>query len=169
MPTQSPGIYILLSGVLAAIISGAFSLWRDSINDNLQLEREKEQRAWQLEREKEQRIWQEKSDNKRWDREKIYDSYKTSIQVLTQIMQKQYELGITYDVDQDESINLEKLYFEFNSELEIIRAGYADKDSEEFKEKMANIKKDLRVKPLSALIIITEMMENDLRIKVINK
>jgi hypothetical protein len=160
-------------GILGAVIAGIFLMintqWMTSVNNKLQLEREEQQRTWQLEREKQQRIWQEESDNKRWDREKIYDSYKTSIQVLTKIMQKQYELQTTYDVDQDESINLEKLYFEFNSEFEIIRAGYADKDSEEFKEKMANIKKDLQVKPLLALTIITEMMENDSRIKVINK
>jgi hypothetical protein len=155
MHTQSPGIYIVLSGVVAAIISGAFSLWRDSINDKLQLEREKQQHTWQQE-----------SDQKEWYREKIYDSYKTSIQVLTKIVQERYVLENTYDVSQDEDINLEKLYFEFNSEFEMITAGYPDKNSEEFKERITDIRKYIKEKPVLARNIISEMMEDDSRIKV---
>jgi hypothetical protein len=155
---SQPGLPIVLAAIISSILSGTLLIVSNIINNKFQLEREKQQG-----------IRQQESERKKWYREKIYDSYKTSIQVLTKIMQKQYELTTTYDVDQDESINLEKLYFEFNSEFEIIRAGYADKDSEEFKEKMAKIKKDLQVKPLLALTIITEMMENDSRIKVINK
>jgi sensor domain CHASE-containing protein len=155
---SQPGIPIVLAAILSSILSGTLLIVNNIINHKFQLEREKQQG-----------IRQQESDQKNWHREKIYDSYKTSIQVLTKIVQGRYQLETAYDIDQDESINLEKLYFEFNSEFEMIMAGYPDKDSEKFKEKMANIKKYLNVEPLLARIIITEMMEDDSRIKVINK
>ncbi len=129
-----------------------------SINNNFQLEREKQQG-----------IRQQESERQKWYREKIYDSYRTSIQVLTKIMQGQHEIELGNMATQDRYINLDKLYFEFNSEFAIIIAGYPGKDSKEFQEKMAKINKYMREKPLIARVIITEMMEHDSRIKGVNE
>jgi len=84
-------------------------------------------------------------------------------------VQGRHEIDLRNMATQDEYINLDKLYLEFNSEFEIIIAGYPGKDSEEFKEKMANIKKYMQEKPLIARVIITEMMEHDSRIKGVNE
>jgi hypothetical protein len=154
MLPQSPGIYIVLS----AIVSGIMLITSNFINNKFQLEREKQQG-----------IRQQQSDQQKWYREKIYDSYKTSIQVLTKIIQGRYEIETRNRVTQDEFINIDKLYLEFNSEFQIIIAGYPNKDSEEFKEKMANINKYMQENPSIARLIITEMMENDSRIKNISK
>lgn len=154
MLPQSPGIYIVLS----AIVSGIMLITSNFINNKFQLEREKQQG-----------IQQQESDHQKWYREKIYDSYRTSIQLLTKIVQGRHERDTKSIFTEDEHINLEKLYFEFNSEFEIVIAGYPDKDSEEFKEKMANIRKYMQAKPLIARIIITEMMNHDSRIKNVSK
>ncbi len=61
---------------------------------------------------------------------KNYDSYRTSIQVLTKIVQGRHEIDLRNMATQDEYINLDKLYFEFNSEFAIIIAGYPGKESE---------------------------------------
>jgi len=174
MPSQSPGIYILLSGVLAAIISGIFSVWNNEKQRIWQLEREEQQRIWQLEREEQQRIWQEKNDQQKWYREKIYDSYKKSIQVLIKIMQEA-------EIDpnkKDSSTVIKKKYFnqnqsklsiEFAFEFSIVTARYPGKESKEFNEKMAEINKTVDDEPWIAMKIVTELMEDDLRIKGINK
>src|SRR4028118_37885 len=154
MLPQSPGIYIVLS----AIVSGIMLITSNFINNNFQLEREKQQG-----------IQQQENEHQKWYREKIYDSYRTSIQILTKIMQGRHEMETKSIFTEDEHINLEKLYLEFNSEFEIIIAGYPDKKSEEFKEKIANINEYMQKKPLIARIIITEMMEHDSRIKRVNK
>ncbi len=154
MLPQSPGIYIVLS----AIVSGIMLITSNFINNNFQLEREKQQG-----------IRQQENEHQKWYREKIYDSYKTSIRVLTKIVQERHEIDTTGYSTQDKYINVEKLYHEFNSEFEMIMAGYPNKDSEEFKEKMANIRKYMQEKPLIARIIITEMMEHDSRIKNISE
>lgn len=154
MFSESPGIYIVLS----AVVSGIMLLTSNFINNNFQLEREKQQG-----------IRQQESDQKKWYREKIYDSYKTLIQVLTKIIQERHEMNARNRVTQDEYINLEKLYFEFNSELGLILAGYPGKDSEEFKEEIAKINKYMQSEPLIAQIIIRKIMENDSRIKNVNE
>ena len=158
MLSQSPGIYIILAAVVSGVLLIINNLLVTSINNNFQLEREKQQG-----------IRQQESERQKWYREKIYDSYRTSIQVLTKIVQGRHEMDTKSRFTEDEHINLEKLYFEFNSEFEIIIAGYPGKDSEEFKEKMANIKKYMQEKPLIARVIITEMMEHDSRIKGVNE
>jgi len=154
MLSESPGIYIVLS----AVVSGIMLLTSNFINNNFQLEREKQQG-----------IRQQESDQKKWYREKIYDSYKTLIQVLTKIIQERHEMNARNRVTQDEYIDLEKLYFEFNSEFGLIVAGYPGKNSEAFKEKIAKINKYMQTEPLIARIIITDIMENDSRIKNVNE
>lgn len=154
MLPQSPGIYIVLS----AIVSGVMLITSNFINNNFQLDREKEQG-----------IRQQESDHQKWYREKIYDSYRTSIQVLTKIMQKRHEMDTKSIFTEDEHITLEKLYLEFSSEFAIIIAGYPNKESEEFKEKIAEINEYMQKKPLIARVIITKMMEDDSRIKNISK
>ncbi len=84
-------------------------------------------------------------------------------------MQGRHEIDLRNRASKDEYIKLDKLYFKFNSEFEIIIAGYPGKDCEEFKEKRANLKKYMQEKPLSARVIITEMMEHDSRIKGVNE
>lgn len=158
MLSQLPGIYIILAAVVSGVLLIINNLVITSINNNFQLKREKQQG-----------IRQQESEQQKWYREKIYDSYRTSIQVLTKIMQGRHEMDTKSIFTEDEHINLEKLYFEFNSEFEIIIAGYPGKDSEEFKEKVANIKKHMQKKPLIARVIITEMMEHDSRIKSVNE
>jgi len=154
MLPQSPGIYIVLS----AIVSGIMLITSNFINNNFQLEREKQQG-----------IRQQENEHQKWYREKIYDSYRTSIQILTKIMQGRHEMDTKSIFTEDEHITLEKLYLEFSSEFAIIIAGYPNKESEEFKEKIANINKYMQKKPLIARVIITEMMEHDSRIKNISK
>ncbi|MEG4626340.1 hypothetical protein Q5691_18885 [Microcoleus sp. w1-18aA5] len=158
MLSQAPGIYIVLAALISSTLLIINNLVVTSINNNFQLEREKQQG-----------IRQQESERQKWYREKIYDSYRTSIQVLTKIVQGRHEMDTKSIFTEDEHINLEKLYFEFNSEFEIIIAGYPGKDSEEFKEKMANIQKYMQKKPLIARVIITEMMQHDSRIKGVNE
>jgi len=158
MLSQSPGIYI----VLAAVVSGALLIINNFLMTSIN-------NKFQLDREKQQGIRQQESERQKWYREKIYNSYRTSIQVLTKIVQGRHEIDLRNMATQDEYINLDKLYFEFNSEFAIIIAGYPGKDSEEFKEKMAKINKYMQDKPLIARVIITEMMEHDSRIKGVNE
>ncbi len=157
MLSQSPGIYIILAAVVSGVLLIINNLLVTSINN------------FRLEREKQQGIRQQESERQKWYREKIYDSYRTSIQVLTKIVQGQHEIELGNMATQDRYINLDKLYFEFNSEFAIIIAGYPGKDSKEFQEKMAKINKYMREKPLIARVIITEMMEHDSRIKGVNE
>jgi hypothetical protein len=174
MPSQSPNIYVLLSGILAALIAGIFSVWNNERQRIWQLEREQEQHIRQLEREQQQRIWQEESNRKKWYREEIYDSYKRSIQILTKIIYIKYEMftnryADTATANQREN-NLFKLYFEFTSEFYMITANHPDKDTEEFKEKITRINEETMEKePLMARVILIKIMEQDPRIKDINK
>jgi len=171
MPSQSPSIYIILSGVVAALISGAFSLWTNSVKDKSQLEREEKQRIWQLEREEKQRIWQEESDKRRWYREKIYESYKKLIQTLTNIIQLQVEIKDNEAVTDDKYTSLTNLYVEFGSEFTIIMTGHPDKNSKEFEEKKVKIFSealDLDKDPWLAREMISQIMEDDSRINIVN-
>ncbi|HEY9295146.1 MAG TPA: hypothetical protein VIQ31_02010, partial [Phormidium sp.] len=155
---SQPGLPIILAAVISSILSGTLLIISNVINNKFQLEREKQQG-----------IRQQESEKKKWYREKIYDSYRTLIQVLTKIVQGRHEFYNKSCVTNDERINVEKLYFEFNSEFEIIIANYPNKNSEEFKERMANISKYMQENPLIARAFINEMMEHDSRIKDVNE
>jgi len=169
MLSQSTGINFLLSGVLAAVISGVIltinNFWISSSNNKFQLEKEKQQR-----------IWQEESDHKKWYREKIYDYYKKSIQILTKMMQEDAEIGFYVDMGYSDkisiskSLNVAKLNQELLAELVIIKAGHSDKDSKEFTDQLYKIEALIDMKEfMQAQNIIAEMMENDSRIKNISK
>jgi hypothetical protein len=161
MPSQSPSYYIILSGVVAALISGAFSLWTNSVKDKSQLKREEKQH-----------IWQEERDNRRWYQEKTYDSYKNLIRALTNIIQLQTEIKDNEDITKDEYNNFRNLYVEFRSEFTMIMINHPKKDCKEFKEKKVEIFNealDLNKDPEVALEMIIKMMENDSRIKNISK
>ena len=165
-------------GILGAVITGIFLIINtqrmSSVNNKLQLEREEQQRIWQLEREKQQRIWQDESDHKKWYREKIYDSYSKSIQLSTKIIQAQLEFDIelkkTGTVSEDKYTNINNLGIEFLSEFNIITINHPDKEFEEFKENKnkiirATLEKNFEI----ALEIISQIRENDSRIKNINQ
>lgn len=158
MLPQSPGIYIILS----AVVSGIMLLASNFINNNFQLEKDEKQR-----------IWQEKSEQQKWYREKIYDCYRTSIQISTKILQEYLDIKVNEKVNnavpEDKRMNLEKLILEFSSEFAIIISGYPNKNSEEFKEKIAKINESLHKEPWIVRNMITNIMEEDSRIKNINK
>jgi uncharacterized protein YnzC (UPF0291/DUF896 family) len=99
MLSQSPGIYIILAAVVSGTLLIINNLLVTSINNNFQLEREKQQG-----------IRQQESERQKWYREKIYDFYRTSIQVWTKIVQAQHEIDLRNMATQDEYINLDKLY-----------------------------------------------------------
>jgi hypothetical protein len=171
MLSESTAINFFLSGTLGSVITGIFLIINNRSNNKFQLEREEKQRAWQLEREKEQRIWQEESDNRRWDREKTYDSYKKLIQALTNIIQLQADIKDKDEPTDDEYNNFRNLYVEFGSEFTMIMTGHPDKDSKEFEETKAKIFSealDLDKDSLLARKMITKMMENDSRINIIS-
>ena len=157
MLPQSPGIYILLS----SIISGMLLLTGNYLNNKFQLEREEKQR-----------IWQEKNEQQKWYREKIYDSYKELIQILTKIQQTKFEIEKLQENNilpsQSRYNQLNNLYFKFNAEYSIIIAGHPDKDSEKLYQKRGTIELSLKEQPLSVQNIITEIMINNPRIKNIN-
>jgi hypothetical protein len=192
MPSDPNTINYLLSGALAAIISGFILLVNNLVNNHLnnksqskreekqhtrQLEREEIQRSWQLEREKIQRSWQEKSEQQKWYREKIYDSYRASIKVLTKIIQIKIEIrdisivtGDNNTAIENKNATLSNLRIEFTSEFSIVIAGHPDKESEEFKKTTDKIYKEtFGETPWLAGNIITKIMENDSRIKNINE
>ncbi len=154
MLPQSPGIYILL----AAGLSSVSLLINNWINNKFQLERERQQR-----------IWQEQSDRQNWYREKIYDAYSRSIQVLTKIIQEKLDIEYSGEVDEkvisDRQIALNKLTLEFLSEFITTVAGYPPcKNPEEIKEKMSLVQKNLDLNPSLSRTLITEIMEQDSRI-----
>jgi hypothetical protein len=156
MASQSPNYYILLS----SLISGSMLLISIVINNYFQLKREKEQR-----------IWQEESDKRRWYREKTYDSYKKLIQTLTNIIQLQVEIKDNEAVTDDKYTNLTNSYVEFGSEFTMIMASHPDKNSKEFEEKKVKIFSealDLDKDPWLAREMITQIMENDSRINIVN-
>jgi hypothetical protein len=167
---------IVLAAIISSIVSGiivTFNNYRmTSVNNEFQLEREEKQRTWQLEREQQQRIWQEESDQKKWYREKIYDCYKRSIQVLTQMIQEDSEIRFYDDMNNAERITLSKrmnvikLSSEFFAELTLIKADHPGKDSKEFQDKLNKIQIYVNNNEfITAQVLISEMIENDSRIK----
>jgi hypothetical protein len=178
---SQPVINVIIGALLTGtflIISNLLTNWnndkREEKQRTWQLEREEQQRIWQLEREKQQRIWQDESDHKKWYREKIYDSYSKSIQLSTKIIQAQLEFDIelkkTGTVSEDKYTNINNLGIEFLSEFNIITINHPDKESEEFKENKnkiitATLEKNFEI----ALDIISQIKENDSRIKNINQ
>jgi len=170
MLPQSPGIYIILS----ALVSGVILLISNFLNNNFQLQREEQQRIWQLEQEKQQRVWQDESEQKKWYREKIYDSYRKSIELLTKLIQAQLEFEIEFEkfgiFHKDKNTNLNNLGIEFLSEFNLLTIGHPDREYEKFKKKQEKIiKATLEKKFQVALEVITEIIENDSRIKDVNK
>lgn len=161
------GIYILLGAVLGSIISGTLLIINTSRNNNFQLERENQQR-----------IWQEESERQKWYREKIYESYRTSIQILTKVIQAQFKAEFTSEYDDsynpgydlDLEILLKNLYLEFSSEFSLIIVGHPDKDSKDINEITTKfVDKSGYKDPFLARTLITRIMENDPRIKDVNK
>jgi hypothetical protein len=163
MLSESTGINYLLSGTLSSVITGVFLIINtqrmSSVNNNLQLEREEQQR-----------IWQEKNNRETWYREKIYDSYKISIQTLTRMIQEDFTIAVldnTNDtVTADKRINLVNLKWKFDAEFSIIKSAYPYKDYEEFKEKISMIEEHLDKTPIITRVIVLQLMEKDTRIKV---
>ena len=158
MLSQSPGIYIICAALISGFLTLASSLLITLISNR-----------YQLEREKQQGLRQQESDRQKWYREKIYDSYQTSIQVLTKIIQQHNTNKKKAMMGVDHWIELENLYFEFQSVFQIIIAGYPEKDSEDFKEELNKINESLQEMPLLARYIVTSMMERDSRIKGLDK
>lgn len=156
-------------GILGTLITGFFLVINtqsiNSVNNKLQLEREEQQHIRQLEREEQQRIWQEKSDQKKWYREKIYDSYRKSIQILTDIAQVEFEAESNYISPQDKYIKLHELWSKLHCEFDIIIIGYPVKDFEEFTNQVNQIRECIQIDRLQARTIINRIMENDSRIK----
>jgi hypothetical protein len=157
MLSQSRGIYILSASVISSLLLIFNNLWLTKINNKFQLERENQQRNWQEERERQ-----------KWYREKTYDSYRTSIQVLTKIIQVRYEIEHDNDKFYQNSV-LPNLYFEFTSEFFIIIGGHPNKDTEEFKEKINEIVEYMKEDTVLARLMMTEIMQEDPRIKDVNK
>jgi hypothetical protein len=204
MLSQPNAINYLLSGGLSAVISSIFliinNLWTNSVNNDNQLKREEEQRTWQLEREEQQRawqsereqqqrtwqlereeqqhIWQEKTEQQKWYREKIYDSYRKSFQVLIKIQQEELDsVNKLNDIFKKNThiTNTNKLILEFNIEFTMIIANHPDKNSEEFIDKLTRIDKSLRAATIDksleedssrVRLIMIDIMENDSRIKI---
>jgi hypothetical protein len=162
MLPQSSNGYVILSGLLGAIISAMIALISTCINNNFQLKREQEQR-----------IWQERNEQQKWYREKVYDSYKTSIDLLKKIMQQADEIrayNIATDCQYGEiDPKINKVYLDFQTEFNIIIVDYPGNDSEDFREKISIIRNYIRSQPSIALDLITEMMVHDPRIKSVNK
>jgi cell division protein FtsI/penicillin-binding protein 2 len=158
MSSESPNYYIILSGVVAALISSSFSLWMSSLKDKSQLEREEKQR-----------IWQQKNDQQKWYREKIYDSYKKAIQLLTEILQLEYEIEKKYMIDEGTIIKFNKLLLELEFEFDIITFSYPSENYEEFDEKLAEYSENFKTDNLKTRLILIELMENDSRIISISK
>jgi hypothetical protein len=147
MLPQSTGIYIILS----AVVSGIMLLTSNSINNKFQLEREKEQRNWQ-----------EKNDQQKWYQEKIYTSYTKTLQILTNIIK------VRINDPTLSSLNMIELFIEFDSELSLIISGHPDKHSNEFKEKIFEIRKSFEPEPWVGRDTLIEIMEQDSRIKITN-
>lgn len=159
-------INILLSGVLSTLISSCMLIinnrWMSSINNELQLKREKQQHIWQIEREKEQRNWQEKSDQQKWYREKIYSSYTKTLEILTNIIK------VRINDPELSSLDMIKLVIEFDSELNMIISGHPARDSDEFKKKIIKIDNSFRPEHWVGRETLIEIMEKDSRIKFVN-
>jgi hypothetical protein len=161
-------INYLLSGALGAIISGFILLINNYFNNKSQSEREEKQRIWQLEREEKQRLFQQKSEQQKWYREKIYDSYRKSIQILTDIAQVEFEAESDYITPPDKFIKLHELWSKLNCEFDTIIIGYPVKDFEEFTNQVNQLSEYVAKDRLKARTVINKIMENDSRIKDIN-
>ena len=151
------GIYICFGTVLGSLISGGLLLINNSRNNDFQLKREREQI-----------IWQEESDKQKWYREQIYDTYRKAIHLLTKIIQSGYEMQ-NYGVTPDRVRDINNLYVEFGTEFYIIVMSHPDKDCEKFKEKSDEILDFKNTQPTFARLGMIEIMENDPRIKDVNK
>lgn len=152
-PLES-GVYVGIGTVLGSLIAGGFVM----INNNLQLKREREQRIWQAE-----------TDRQKWYREKIYDAYSRSIQVLTKIIQCKWEIECSNEVDEkvisDRQLAFHKLTLEFLSEFITTIPGYPPcKNPEEIKEKMSSLEKNLQLDPPLCRTLIADIMQQDSRI-----
>lgn len=159
MPSEPNAINYLLSGALGAVISSFILLINNCLNNKSQSEREKQQR-----------IWQEKSDDKKWNREKIYDSYRTSIQALTKIIQTQGEMDRNNIATKKLDGKLFNLRIEFLSEFNMAIVDHPDKDSKEFKEKINKVVNQIRGEnAYIALETMGKIMDNDSRLKNINE
>lgn len=129
MLSESSAINFFLSGTLGSVITGIFLIINtqriSSINNKLQLEREQQQH-----------ILQEKSEQQKWYREKIYDSYEKLIHLLTKIMQTKFKIIIknSNSLAEDEWCNLHGLYNEFMAELTKVIVNHPDENSENFKK-----------------------------------
>lgn len=158
---SQPGVPIVLAALTSSIISGIILIASIFINNNFQLKREKEQG-----------IRQQKSDQQKWYREKIYDSYRTSINLLTEMIQIEFEVKENYMRTTDKYIKLHNLSLKLLSEFDIITSGYVSghpiKNTKEFKEKMLKFTECLENDSKKARTIITDLMENDPRIKDID-
>jgi hypothetical protein len=157
MLSQSPGIYIILAAVVSGTLLIINNLWLTSINNKFQLEREKQQS-----------IRQEESERQKWYREKIYDSYRSSIKLLREMMQIQYEIEQNHMVSEAKGIEFHKLALELMSEFDIIIHSYPAQDFKEFEEKITEFTEHLETNTLRARSILNKIMENDSRIKNIN-
>jgi hypothetical protein len=149
---QSSNGYVVLSGLLGAIISAIIALISICVNNNFQLKREEQQR-----------IWQEKSDQEKWYREKVYASYTKAIQILTEIIKQRFN-------EENDNINLSKLsmiklFIEFDSEYIMIIRSHPARHSKGFEEKISEIDKSVKEEPWIARDALIEIMEQDLRIK----
>jgi hypothetical protein len=153
---------IVLAAVISSIVSGIIltfnNYWMNSVNNKFQLEREKEQG-----------IRQQESDQQKWYREKLYDSYRKAIQLLTEMMQVEYEIENKYKIDESTNINFHKLSLELMSEFELIIYNYPVENFEEYDEKVTKFSEYLGINTLEARSIFIELMENDSRIININK
>jgi DNA repair protein RadC len=169
----------VINVIIGALLTGTFLIISNLLTNWNNDKREEKQRTWQLEREQQQRSWQEKSDQKKWYREKIYDAYRTSFQVLIKIQQEELDsINKTNDVTKKRTHinNINKLILEFNIEFTMIIANHPDKNSEKFIDKLTTIDNALRAATIdkslleedSSMVrrIMTEIMENDSRIEV---
>jgi len=157
---ENSGIYICFGTVSSSLITGFLLMKSNSRNNS-------KNNDFQLKRENEQRIWQEENERKKWYREKVYDSYRKSIHVLTKIVQAKFESQYYTTINQH--IQLYNLYWEFISELTIITANHPDKNLTDFQEEIAKIKDVAMEETIYAQLMITQLMELDSRIKDVSK
>ncbi|MEG4007711.1 hypothetical protein QUA41_17630 [Microcoleus sp. Pol11C1] len=171
--TASSNISLLISNIInnnflvGAVFSSVSLLISNCINNNFQLKREREQRIWQVE-----------SERQKWYREKIYESYRNSIHILTKVIQAQYKSQFTSEYDDsynpehdlDLELLIKNLYFEFSSEFSLIIVGHPDKETKEINELTTIIiEKGVFRNPFTLRELITEIMEKDPRIKDVNE
>ncbi len=146
------GIYICFGTVLGSLISGGLLIINNSRNNEFQLERENQQR-----------IWQEESERHKWFREKTYESYRKTIEILTNIIQL---LETPHENTSDNKQKIFNLYFDFSSEFYIIIAGHPNKNSEKINNvKIIEILEMVDKNPIVARNKMIEIMQQDPRIK----